>query len=305
MKVLAVVGNRPQFIKAAAVSGLLRKQHEEILVHTGQHYDDSLSRVFFAELGLARPDRELGLGGGTNTAQTARMLAALGPLLDELRPDAALVYGDTNSTLAGALAAGQAHIPLVHIEAGMRSHDRTMPEELNRVVTDHLSDLLLCASETATQNLRAEAIAGRAVLVGDVMIDVAARRARHARRDVHAVRARGLEPGEDLLLTAHRPGNVDAPERLGGLRAHDLHPARRREHEHAARLREPARELGPVLRVADADRTPELRLLQHSRLHLVRERLRVVRRHAHERLVPSEHLDDGGEGAERLHHAAR
>jgi UDP-N-acetylglucosamine 2-epimerase (non-hydrolysing)/UDP-GlcNAc3NAcA epimerase len=214
VRILTVVGNRPQFIKAAAVSGPLREQHEEILVHTGQHYDEELSSVFFAELGLARPDRELGLGGGTNTAQTARMLGALGPVLEELRPDAALVYGDTNSTLAGALAAAQARVPLVHIEAGMRSHDRSMPEELNRVVTDRLSDLLLCASETASENLRAEAVAGRAVVVGDVMVDVALRRAASARRDVEAVRARGLEPGEYLLLTAHRPGNVDAPERL-------------------------------------------------------------------------------------------
>jgi UDP-GlcNAc3NAcA epimerase len=217
VRILTVVGNRPQFIKAAAVSGLLRERHEEILVHTGQHYDEELSRVFFAELGLPRPDRELGIGGGTNTDQTARMLAALGPVLDELRPDAALVYGDTNSTLAGALAAGQARVPLVHVEAGMRSRDRSMPEELNRVVTDRLSDLLLCASETASENLRAEALAGRAVLVGDVMVDVALRRAASARRDVHAVRARGLEPGEYLLLTAHRPGNVDAPQRLRAL----------------------------------------------------------------------------------------
>jgi len=169
VKVLTVVGNRPQFIKAAAVSGLLRREHEEILVHTGQHYDDSLSRVFFAELGLARPDRELGVGGGTNTDQTARMLAVLGPVLDELGPDAVLVYGDTNSTLAGALAAGQAAIPLVHIEAGMRSHDRAMPEELNRVLTDRIGALLLCASQTATENLRAESVAGRIVLVGDAL----------------------------------------------------------------------------------------------------------------------------------------
>ncbi|MCW3056311.1 MAG: UDP-N-acetylglucosamine 2-epimerase, partial [Solirubrobacterales bacterium] len=130
MKILTVVGNRPQFIKAAAVSGPLRERHEEILVHTGQHYDDSLSRVFFSELGLARPDRELGIGGGSNTSQTARMLTALEPLLAELRPDATIVYGDTNSTLAGALAAAQARVPVVHVEAGMRSFDRSMPEEL-------------------------------------------------------------------------------------------------------------------------------------------------------------------------------
>jgi UDP-GlcNAc3NAcA epimerase len=217
VRILTVVGNRPQFIKAAAVSGPLRAGHEEILVHTGQHYDDSLSRVFFAELGLARPDRELGIGGGTNSSQTARMLAALAPLIEELRPDAALVYGDTNSTLAGALAAAQAGVALVHIEAGMRSHDRTMPEELNRVLTDRLGELLLCASQTAVKNLRAESVAGKVVLVGDVMVDVAMRLAESVRANAEVVRERGLEPRRYLLLTAHRAGNVDPPERLRAL----------------------------------------------------------------------------------------
>jgi UDP-GlcNAc3NAcA epimerase len=217
VKILTVVGNRPQFVKAAAVSGLLRERHEEILVHTGQHYDDSLSRVFFAELGLARPDRELGIGGGSNTAQTARMLAALEPLLSDIEPDATLVYGDTNSTLAGALAAAQAGVPVAHVEAGMRSFDRTMPEELNRVLTDHLGELLLCASETAAENLRAESVAGRVELVGDVMVDVAMRRQPSARADAQTPRAHGVEPGAYLLLTAHRAGNVDDPERLRAL----------------------------------------------------------------------------------------
>jgi UDP-N-acetylglucosamine 2-epimerase (non-hydrolysing)/UDP-GlcNAc3NAcA epimerase len=217
VKILTVVGNRPQFIKAAAVSGPLRERHEEILVHTGQHYDEELSRVFFAELGLARPDSELGIGGGTNTSQTARMLAALEPLLEEIRPDAALVYGDTNSTLAGALAAAQARVPVVHIEAGMRSFDRTMPEELNRVLADHLGDLLLCASDTAAANLKAESVAGRVEVVGDVMVDVASRRQPSARADAETLRAYGLQSGSYLLLTAHRSGNVDDPDRLRAL----------------------------------------------------------------------------------------
>jgi UDP-GlcNAc3NAcA epimerase len=217
VRILTVVGNRPQFIKAAAVSGPLREQHEEILVHTGQHYDDSLSRVFFAELGLARPDRELGIGGGSNTAQTARMLAALEPLLGELQPDAVLVYGDTNSTLAGALAAAQAGIPVVHIEAGMRSFDRSMPEELNRVLADHLGDLLLCASETAAGNLRAESVAGAIEVVGDVMVDVAMARQPSARADTSTLAEHGLMPGSYLLLSAHRAGNVDDPRRLRAL----------------------------------------------------------------------------------------
>jgi len=217
MKILTVVGNRPQFIKAAAVSGPLRAEHEEVLVHTGQHYDDSLSRVFFTELGLARPERELGIGGGSNTSQTARMLAALEPLLSEVRPDAALVYGDTNSTLSGALAAAQAGIPVVHVEAGMRSFDRAMPEELNRVLADHLSDLLLCASEVSAANLRNESVAGRIEIVGDVMVDVALRSQPTARANVQALRAHDVEPGAYLLCTAHRAGNVDDPARLGML----------------------------------------------------------------------------------------
>ncbi len=217
MKILTVVGNRPQFIKAAAVSGLLRERHEEVLVHTGQHYDDSLSRVFFAELGLAEPDSQLGIGGGSNTEQTARMLAALEPLLQEQSPDAVLVYGDTNSTLAGGLAAAQAHIPVVHIEAGMRSFDRRMPEELNRVLTDHLSTLLLCPSDTAAANLQAESVLGRVEVVGDVMVDVAMRRQSAARTDTRTLAEHGVHSGEYLLLTAHRAGNVDDPERLRAL----------------------------------------------------------------------------------------
>jgi UDP-GlcNAc3NAcA epimerase len=214
MKILTVVGNRPQFIKAAAVSGPLRERHEEILAHTGQHYDDSLSRVFFAQLGLAEPDRQLGIGGGSNTSQTARMLGALEPLLAEVAPDAVLVYGDTNSTLAGALAGAQARIPVVHVEAGMRSFDRTMPEELNRVLTDHLSALLLCPSDTAAANLAAESAVGRVEIVGDVMVDVALRRRASARADERTPAAHGVRSGEYLLATAHRAGNVDDPARL-------------------------------------------------------------------------------------------
>jgi UDP-GlcNAc3NAcA epimerase len=217
VRILTVVGNRPQFIKAAAISGPLREHHEEVLVHTGQHHDDSLSRIFFTELGLARPERELAIAGGSNTSQTARMLAALEPLLAELEPDAALVYGDTNSTLAGALAAAQAHVPVVHVEAGMRAFDRAMPEELNRVLTDHLSDLLLCSSQTAVENLRAESLAERARVVGDVMVDVALRWQPTARANVEVPAKYALQPGSYLLLTAHRAGNVDERERLHAL----------------------------------------------------------------------------------------
>ncbi len=217
MKILTVVGNRPQFIKAAAVSGPLRKEHEEILVHTGQHYDDALSAVFFRELGLAAPEHELGIGGGSNTSQTARMLTALEPLLQESVPDAVMVYGDTNSTLAGALAAAQRGVPVVHVEAGMRSFDRSMPEELNRVLCDHMSELLLCASETAAENLRSEAARGTIAVVGDVMVDMAFSWRELAPTTSEALAAYQLQPGGYLLLTAHRAGNVDDPERLRAL----------------------------------------------------------------------------------------
>jgi UDP-GlcNAc3NAcA epimerase len=211
MNIVTVIGNRPQFVKAAAVSRLLRERHEELLVHTGQHHDDELSTIFVRELGVPRPEVELGIHGGTNTEQTARMLAALGPLLAERRPDRVLVYGDTNSTLAGALAAAQAQIPVAHVEAGMRSFDRAMPEELNRVLCDHASDLLLCPSQTAVDNLRREGVAGDVALVGDVMVDIAHLFQPRAREETPAFRP------PYVLATAHRAGNVDDPQRLAAL----------------------------------------------------------------------------------------
>ena len=214
MRVLTVIGNRPQFVKAAAVSRLLRVEHDELLVHTGQHHDDELSTIFVTELGVPRPERELGIHGGTNTEQTARMLAALGPLIADERPDLVLVYGDTNSTLAGALAAAQAHVPVAHVEAGMRSFDRAMPEEVNRVLADHLADLLLCASPTAVANLERESAAGRIELVGDVMVDVALLFQPRAKADEAPLREAGVQAGEYVLATAHRAGNVDDPARL-------------------------------------------------------------------------------------------
>jgi UDP-N-acetylglucosamine 2-epimerase (non-hydrolysing)/UDP-GlcNAc3NAcA epimerase len=214
VKVVTVIGNRPQFVKAAAVSGPLRGEHEEVLVHTGQHYDDELSTIFVTELGVPRPEIQLGLGGGTNTEQTARMLGALGELLGEQAPDAVLVYGDTNSTLAGALAGAQRRIPVAHVEAGMRSFDRAMPEELNRVLTDHAAELLLAPSQTAADNLAREGVAGDVELVGDVMVDVADLLAPRAREDDGPLEAAGVVAGAYLLVTAHRAGNVDDPARL-------------------------------------------------------------------------------------------
>jgi UDP-N-acetylglucosamine 2-epimerase (non-hydrolysing)/UDP-GlcNAc3NAcA epimerase len=212
-----VIGNRPQFIKAAAVSPRLRDGDTEILVHTGQHFDDTLSAVFFEELGLPAPDRELAIALGSNTSQTARMLAALEPVIAEVAPDVLLVYGDTNSTLAGALAGAQSGVPVAHVEAGMRSFDRSMPEELNRVLADHVSSLLLCSSSVSAENLRAERVAGEIEIVGDVMVDVALAVQPRARAEVSLVARRGVAPGAYVLVTAHRAGNVDDGERLEAL----------------------------------------------------------------------------------------
>ena len=218
MRIVTVIGNRPQFVKAAAVSSPLREQHEELLVNTGQHYDDELSAIFVRELDMPAPDIDLGLGGGTNTEQTARMLGALGDLLAAERPDVVLVFGDTNSTLAGALAAAQARIPVAHVEAGMRSFDRAMPEELNRVVTDHVADLLLVPSQNAADNLAREGIPAAAVqVVGDVMVDVARLLAPRARADDRPLHDAGVRAGEYVLATAHRAGTVDDPGRLARL----------------------------------------------------------------------------------------
>ncbi|CAN5768312.1 UDP-N-acetylglucosamine 2-epimerase (non-hydrolyzing) [soil metagenome] len=214
MRIVTVIGNRPQFIKAAGVSRLLRERAEEVLVHTGQHYDDELSRVFFEELDIPAPDRELAAGTGTNSTQTARMLAALEPELRSLAPALVLVYGDTNSTLAGALCAAQLSLPVAHVEAGMRSFDRHMPEELNRVLTDHASDLLLCSTQTAVENLEREAAAGERHLVGDVMADVSLAARAIAERRSRALDEHGVTSGDFLLVTAHRAGTVDVPDRL-------------------------------------------------------------------------------------------
>ena len=214
MLITTVVGNRPQFVKAAAVSRKLREQHQEVLIHTGQHYDDELSRIFFDELGIPSPEHQLDIHGGSNSEQTARMLGELAPLVGEIGPDMVLVYGDTNSTLAGALAAAQQRIPVAHVEAGMRSFDRAMPEELNRVLADHASDLLLCSTSTAVDNLEREGITDGVHLVGDVMADVALTFLPVAEKRAHALSANDVEAGSYYLMTVHRAGNVDVPERL-------------------------------------------------------------------------------------------
>lgn len=220
MKVVSVVGARPQFIKAAAVSRLLRQNHCEVLVHTGQHYDDTMSAVFFDELQIPKPNVNLGVGSGTHGAQTASMLVGLEAVLVAERPEWVLVYGDTNSTLAGALAAAKLGIKVAHVEAGLRSFNRVMPEEINRVVTDHLSTLLLCPSQTAVENLAVEGIRHGVSLVGDVMADALAF-AVEATRDRAAQALARLEVSERgyLLVTVHRAENTDDPNRLGAILA--------------------------------------------------------------------------------------
>ena len=217
MKVLTVVGNRPQFVKAAAVSGRLRERAEEVLVHTGQHYDRELSDVFFEELALAPPEHLLGVGSGSHAMQTGQTMARLEPLVEAERPDALLVYGDTNATLAGALVAAKLGVPLAHVEAGMRSFDRRMPEEVNRIVADRLAGLLLCPTATAVGNLAREGMEEGARLTGDVMADVALRFGPLAERRSRALQRFGLERGGYLLTTAHRAGNVDDPGALARL----------------------------------------------------------------------------------------
>ena len=217
MRVLTVIGNRPQFVKAAAVSTHLRARAEEVVVHTGQHYDRELSGIFFEELGLAPPDHLLEVGSGSHAEQTGTIISRLEPLVEQTAPDAVLVYGDTNSTLGGALVAAKARIPQAHVEAGMRSFNREMPEEINRVVADSLAALLLCSTEEAVRNLDREGLADGAALVGDVMADVALTFGPIAERRSEILERLGLEPRSYCLATAHRAGNVDDPDRLAAL----------------------------------------------------------------------------------------
>jgi UDP-GlcNAc3NAcA epimerase len=216
VKVVSIVGNRPQFIKAAPVAAALDGLCDHVLVHTGQHYDADLSQIFFEELGLRPADRRIESGSGTHAEQTARMLVGLEPVLEEEAADAVLVYGDTNSTLAGALVAAKQHVPIGHVEAGLRSFDRRMPEELNRMVVDVLADLRFCPSDTAVSNLAAEGITAGVHMVGDVMVDVAQTFAPVAARHSDALTEVGVEPGGYVILTAHRPANT-LPETIGAL----------------------------------------------------------------------------------------
>jgi len=217
MKIVTVVGARPQFIKAAAVSRVLRAPgagHTEVLVHTGQHYDPEMSHRFFEELAIPQPDYALRVGSGGHGWQTGQMLIGIEEVLQAERPDWTLVYGDTNSTLAGALAAAKLGVRVAHIEAGLRSFNRSMPEEHNRVLTDHCSDLLFCPTASAAEQLAREGISSGVHVVGDVMFDAALQFASLARERSNALRELGLAPKSYALATLHRPYNVDDGERL-------------------------------------------------------------------------------------------
>jgi len=213
LKVVTVVGARPQFIKAAAVTPRLRRVADEVLVHTGQHYDAGLSQVFFDELSLPAPDVWLAVGSASHGVQTGRMLEALDPVLERERPDWVLVYGDTNSTLAGALAAAKWGMPVAHVEAGLRSYNRAMPEEINRVLTDHLASRLYCPAPFAARNLAREGITRGVVVSGDVMDDAV----REVPRDPDLLPRLGLSPHRYCLVTVHRQENADSPKRLADI----------------------------------------------------------------------------------------
>ena len=247
MHVVVVVGARPQFIKAAPVGRAFAAHPgiSEAIVHTGQHFDPEMSETFFRELELPEPAYNLGIHGGGHGAMTGRMLEALEPILQAERPDAVVVYGDTNSTLAGALAASKLNVPVAHVEAGLRSFNRRMPEEINRVLADHLSTLLYCPTGTAVENLAREGIAGGVENVGDVMYDAALHAAARARSDSEILEHLGLVDGTFAVATIHRAENTDDHEalaqRLDYLRGEasrqaivlPLHPRTRRAVERA------------------------------------------------------------------------
>jgi UDP-GlcNAc3NAcA epimerase len=219
LKILTVVGARPQFVKAAAISRALRETSglDEVMVHTGQHFDADMSDVFFKELDIPSPKYRLDIHGGGHGEMTGRMLAAIEPVLISEKPDWVVVYGDTNSTLAGALAAAKLHIPIAHVEAGLRSFNRRMPEEVNRVLTDHLAALQLCPTRAAVDNLSQEGICAGVHHIGDVMYDATLFAIRRAETDSNIISTLKLTPGSYAIATVHRAENTDNAECLGAV----------------------------------------------------------------------------------------
>jgi len=217
LRVLSVVGARPQFVKAFPVSRALADRHDETLVHTGQHYDEELSDVFFEELAVPEPAENLGVGSGSHADQTAAVMTRLESVVDREDPDVLLVYGDTNSTLGAALVGAKSNVPVAHVEAGLRSGDRRMPEEVNRIVTDHVSDLLFAPTDAAVRNLRDEGLGTRTHQTGDVMYDAMGWASDAARRRSTIHDDLGVDPGEYVLATVHRARNTDDAERLANI----------------------------------------------------------------------------------------
>jgi UDP-N-acetylglucosamine 2-epimerase (non-hydrolysing) len=214
MKIISIVGARPQFIKCAPLSRELQKEHQEIIVHTGQHYDPEMSDIFFSELNIPRPVYHLNVGSGSHGRQTGEMLKKIEEILIKEQPDHVIVFGDTNSTLSGSLAAVKLHIPVAHVEAGLRSYDRRMPEEINRVLTDHMSSLLFCPTQTAVDNLAKEGITKGVYLVGDVMVDALEYNRGIAERKSGIIETLGLQNRDYLVLTVHRPSNTDSQKNM-------------------------------------------------------------------------------------------
>lgn len=214
MKIASIIGVRPQFVKASVVSRELRKKHEEILIHTGQHYDYQMNKVFFEQLNIPEPDYHLDVGSGSQGYQTGEMLKKMEEVLIKERPDLVLTYGDTNSTLAGALAASKLLIKTAHIESGLRSFDRSMPEEINRILTDHCSDILFCPTKNAVENLKKEGIIKNVYLTGDVMVDSIFYNREIAESKSTILNTLGLKNKEYLVATIHRASNTDNEKNL-------------------------------------------------------------------------------------------
>ncbi|MFW6016696.1 MAG: non-hydrolyzing UDP-N-acetylglucosamine 2-epimerase [bacterium] len=214
MKILTIIGARPQFIKLAPVSREIRKEHQEVLVHTGQHYDDYMSKIFFEELNIPKPDYNLGIGSASHGKQTGEMLIEIEKVILHEKPNYVIVYGDTNSTIAGALASSKLHVPLIHVEAGLRSYNKKMPEEQNRILTDHISDILLCPTQTAVKNLRQEGIIEGVYNIGDIMYDSVLYNYKIAEKKSNILNKLYLENDGYYLATVHRAENTDKKNKL-------------------------------------------------------------------------------------------